>query len=364
MSLKPSFRRAGGAGLAGAITAAVTAASLAPAYAATYVLIVDTAKSEATADVSAGVPLVGTLIGNYDPVTNPDGTRTLPGLFGGSGNQPIPYTGNVTGGGPTASQPAGQFAIAIDADALACEVSDLAIDVLNGAQSVYPATLTLLYSTFRTFAPDSVFPGGVPVPLPLGDLVIGGLTLTQTGGPAAGSLSPLGPDEYEFAAIITASVAYSATFGGNPIDAAPFAIVLPVSGTISIGEDGATALVTFDVSGTEVDEGPFEPITNVPMDVPTVLPTGYIAHLLVSAQIQSVTLQYAFAADMTATGDLVDQPGIPGDLDGDGDVDVFDLLALLGVWGPCPDASDCPADLDGSGAVDVFDLLILLGNWG
>ncbi len=53
--------------------------------------------------------------------------------------------------------------------------------------------------------------------------------------------------------------------------------------------------------------------------------------------------------------------GILGDLNGDGVVDVSDLLILLGEWGPC---DDCPADLNGDGVVDVSDLLILLGNWG
>jgi hypothetical protein len=52
------------------------------------------------------------------------------------------------------------------------------------------------------------------------------------------------------------------------------------------------------------------------------------------------------------------------DLNGDGVVDVFDLLLLLGAWGPCPDTGGCPADLNDDGAVDVFDLLTLLGSWG
>jgi hypothetical protein len=57
-------------------------------------------------------------------------------------------------------------------------------------------------------------------------------------------------------------------------------------------------------------------------------------------------------------------PGVPGDLNDDGVVDVFDLLILLGEWGPCGNPADCAADLNGDGAVDVFDLLMLLGHWG
>lgn len=61
-------------------------------------------------------------------------------------------------------------------------------------------------------------------------------------------------------------------------------------------------------------------------------------------------------------GDLVPQPVA------DGQVDVFDLLALLDAWGPCPDPTNCPADIapspGGDGVVNVFDLLELLGRWG
>ncbi|MHC5024790.1 MAG: hypothetical protein ACYTGG_12950, partial [Planctomycetota bacterium] len=52
---------------------------------------------------------------------------------------------------------------------------------------------------------------------------------------------------------------------------------------------------------------------------------------------------------------------IPGDVNGDGVVDILDLLALLGDWGPCP--PPCPSDIDGNGVVDIVDLLGLLANW-
>jgi hypothetical protein len=52
---------------------------------------------------------------------------------------------------------------------------------------------------------------------------------------------------------------------------------------------------------------------------------------------------------------------IPGDVNGDGVVNVTDLLAIMDVWGPC---TDCPADLNGDGLVNVVDLLEVIGNWG
>jgi DNA-binding beta-propeller fold protein YncE len=56
----------------------------------------------------------------------------------------------------------------------------------------------------------------------------------------------------------------------------------------------------------------------------------------------------------------------PGDLNGDGEINVLDLLVLLDAWGECPPplGGDCPADLNGDGVVDMLDLLILLDNWG
>ena len=50
----------------------------------------------------------------------------------------------------------------------------------------------------------------------------------------------------------------------------------------------------------------------------------------------------------------------PGDLNGDNNVDIFDLSILLSNWG----ASGGVADINTDGEVDIFDLSILLTNWG
>ena len=56
-----------------------------------------------------------------------------------------------------------------------------------------------------------------------------------------------------------------------------------------------------------------------------------------------------------------EQNGVPGDLNGDGVVDVNDLLIIIADWGPC--SGDCPADLNGDGVVSVGDILAILSYW-
>ena len=66
-------------------------------------------------------------------------------------------------------------------------------------------------------------------------------------------------------------------------------------------------------------------------------------------------------------------PNDPGDINGDGVVNVTDLLIVINNWGVClgpPPPAGCPADVappgppQGDGAVNVLDLLFVINNWG
>lgn len=58
--------------------------------------------------------------------------------------------------------------------------------------------------------------------------------------------------------------------------------------------------------------------------------------------------------------DCNDEVGCPEDVNGDGYVNVVDLLAVIDQWGQV----NSPADLNDDGIVNVSDLLMVVGSWG
>src|SRR6202008_4824601 len=113
-------------------------------------------RSRVAADVGASAPFAGTLIGNYDEIENPDGTRTLEGLFGGSGNQPIDISGEARVSGEVGTAPTGAFVLGVDLGAMEVSLTGLSADLLGGATPAVGAVVALEWETFRTVNPDSL----------------------------------------------------------------------------------------------------------------------------------------------------------------------------------------------------------------
>lgn len=321
----------------------------------TYLVTVGPASS-LTADLLLALPLDGNFIGNYDAATNPGGTQTRPGIFGGSGNNPIPYTSTLRAETLVESVPTGTFVLTVQPETLLVEVEEFSLDLLGEKPGAIDLSLDILYSTFRTFNPNSLYPGGVTIPVPLGSGAITVLSATQN-GLGAGVLVPQGKNTYQFNVLVPVEVLFTADFQGQPIGGAPIPAALPLVGTLVVTPEG----VALDVTATNAGEftQPFDPpqtIESQPLALPTVLPPGNTANLLLSGSIDQVSVTQGLELGLSATGTIACPPA---DLDGDCRVDSPDLAILLASWG-----GRGPADLNGDGTVSGADLGIQLSNWG
>jgi hypothetical protein len=107
-----------------------------------------------------------------------------------------------------------------------------------------------------------------------------------------------------------------------------------------------------------------------------VVSTNASGNATVSATIPAATVGAVVTATATNSGGSTSEfsncvtvaqgPSQPGDVDGDGDVDISDLALLLSAFGACAGDPDfnAAADIDLSGCVDLADLATLLGNFG
>ena len=61
-----------------------------------------------------------------------------------------------------------------------------------------------------------------------------------------------------------------------------------------------------------------------------------------------------------------DECELIGDLDGNGEVNVVDLLLLLAAWAPCSDPCPpyCLGDLNNDCTVDALDQVAVIIQWG
>ena len=300
-------------------------------------------------------PLAGTFIGDYDVTTNPTGTRTIPGYFGGSGNQAIPYTSKLRLSDVIDSNPLGTFKLEIGANGI-CTITNFTSDLVNETPGTATIDMLFTYSSFHTVAPNAIFPsvGEITIPVATGSVKVA--TAVQS-GPAVGALVETAPNTYTISIPIPVTVLVSGSAGGQPFGGDPMPAILAFAGTLSI--NGATA--TFISSAASTDPvGPLPALpalVSQPLPVPTVLPTGSTANLLVSGTFAEGNGTSVFDISINAAG-------IPsfvlGDINGDGHVTGMDLTYLLSGWG----TADAAADINHDGIVGGLDLAALLTNWG
>ena len=66
---------------------------------------------------------------------------------------------------------------------------------------------------------------------------------------------------------------------------------------------------------------------------------------------QNPQLGHVITADVTGF--------VVGDLNGDGLVDLLDLIQVISSWGPCM----CLQDFNGDGSVDLNDIIVIISHW-
>lgn len=131
---------------------------------------------------------------------------------------------------------------------------------------------------------------------------------------------------------------------------------------VMISNDGSTWTTLWANSSTTISDSTWSQII---FDISAVAdgePTVYVRWTM-GASDGSTTYPGWNIDDVEIWG-ILTGPDCPGDLDGDGDVDLADLSQLLANYGTTGGAGYEDGDLDGDGDVDLADLSALLSVYG
>ncbi|GIK16343.1 MAG: hypothetical protein BroJett003_13070 [Planctomycetota bacterium] len=291
--------------LTGVVVASLaSAAEDARAQSARYDCRIDDRRSGLDADISLHANTSGTLIGNWNEFENPSGTRTKPGFFGGFGereNLPVDVSFDFALGGPSRSASAGAFRLRINPRRERVRLSRLEADLLADGPLILPAELTLETDTFRTRSPDSLFPGDVPITLPLGEIALTELRLVQTEDAAVGTLSRIEGDRYAFEVILIVQVGGRVTVLENDFELPPTPVPLPLTGEVVAGPLFARVISVQPIDLSQAQNPELE-LPEFPLDLPTILPPGQTAHLLMNLVLQEIGATFQGELRLEAEG--------------------------------------------------------------
>ena len=317
---------------------------------------IDSKSSSASQVLDASVPFSGTWIGDYDAKTNPEGTQTRPGFFGGSGNNPINYSAQFNLSGSNATQPSGEFSADFDMEAMTGTLDGVSIDLLGGAQVELELGITLLFEAFNTISPFSIYPGGFEIPVPLGTAQVLSSRIEST-STAALVLTQLDSTSWSITGSITANSINEVELGTGPQEFI-VPVVAPISGSLVNSPDGRLIELSFGADvNQEVPIKDAPPFDGIPLPLPTIPPSDNTANVILSGVLDSASFSAVQSLQLVARE--VDS-GIPQDIDNDGEVNGADMGLLFIEWGFNPGS---PADFNGDDLVDGGDLGLLILAW-
>ncbi|MBC7834535.1 MAG: hypothetical protein H7Y88_05470 [Phycisphaerales bacterium] len=342
---------------------AIGAAAAAPARATDTYVVTLSSSSSVNSTFDADASIFGTFIGNHDPVNNPDGTMTRTGLFGscgGTANTAIGFTASGGAGGASTTTPAGGFRLTVNPAAGTASISELSLDLLGAAEPSFPLSAEITFGNFRTCQPTSAYIG-ITLPIPIGEATLMDLTAVQTAGAGAGTLlATATPNQYTFIVPVEVILTAGVAIAEAPAEPTEQTVLVPIVGTVTL--NGCTATVSFSLdsnvaeSSTDDIDGP----QDLAFDLPTILPPGSTAHLLVDMTFDSVSVGATIDASVTGTGQIVFKPA---DFNRDCIVNSADITAFLQAWFSDLANGTTLSNFDSNPAVNSADITAFLQAW-
>ncbi len=287
----------------------------APAFGQAYDFTFDPASSGLSGDLDLTLGTGGTLIGDYDEEANPTGTRTKPGAnpfesFGDTENEPVDLSLGIGLGGVLDTMISGGLRLRVDAEAGVVGVSNYTTTALGDPPATLPIQLALEFDAFRTRAPESVYVGGIPLEIPLGEAGVTNLALSQTPGETLGVLTPVdgSPGTFDFIVAPTVTVEASVSLLGNETALpAGVPVPIPLAGRVTLTDDGATLDGMFPVMFM-TDLMPDFALPQIPFGLPTLLPPGETANVLLDLSLSEASVNVDTTLSLSASGVLVPAP--------------------------------------------------------
>ena len=273
--------------------------------ATTYDMVINQAASGFSATSDLSFDTAGTLRGDWDAVNNPTGTRTALGFSfswpGPTQNENVPVTLGGAVSGPIDTATSGGFDLTIDEVLGTVAIASLSADLLAGGTASLPVTISLAPQTFRTGNPNFLYPG-VPISLPIGELNVTALAITQVDAGLPGTLTPTGPGTFDFTAAPIVVIEGEADFLGTivPIPGVPAPLLLAGQITV-IG--GVATLTSVQV----IEQGQTTPVGTALPELPFELPTltaGVTAGVIMSLTVEDITTEAQQIEALVASGQM------------------------------------------------------------